>query len=233
MTLEIEVHPAQAEILRVLLFKTDARYSELNTTGLTSDHFNFHVKRLLEIGLIEKTEMESYKLTIKGKEFANRFDTDNSTIEKQAKLGVRPVVTKFENGIRKYLMQQRLKQPFFGWWGFVGGKIRWGETIPEASARELLEETGLSGDMDPRGVLHKMDFDMTDNLLEDKFFFIVVVTNITGDLIEEFEGGKNAWFTREEIEKLPDLFLNVPEVFDIILKGVVVMVERKYNVDKY
>jgi ADP-ribose pyrophosphatase YjhB (NUDIX family)/predicted transcriptional regulator len=233
MTLEIEVHPAQAEILRVLLFKTDARYSELNATGLSSDHFNFHVKRLLEIGLIEKTEQETYRLTVKGKEFANRFDTDTSLVEKQAKVSVKPVIVKEKDGVRKYLMQQRLKQPFFGWWGLVGGKVRWGETIPEAAARELFEETGLKGDMNSIGVFHKMDYDMQNVLLEDKYFFLVVVTNTTGELMEVFEGGKNGWFTRDEIEKLPDLFPNVPELLDLVEREEVIMVERKYNVEKY
>ena len=63
MTHEVNIHAAQTSILRELLFRPVAGYAELQKpTGLTSDHFNFHIKRLVEIGLVEKTKIGSYNL---------------------------------------------------------------------------------------------------------------------------------------------------------------------------
>ncbi len=94
------MHAIQAGILKVLIFKTEAKFSELNPEKVSSDHFNFHVKKLLELGLIEKNRNDRYQLTKEGKEFANRFDVDSQkmAIERQAKIGVLiiPVKKKME-----------------------------------------------------------------------------------------------------------------------------------------
>jgi len=41
------------------------------------------------------------------------------------------------------LLIQRSKNPYRGYWAVPGGKVRWGETLAAAAAREAEEETGL------------------------------------------------------------------------------------------
>ncbi|PTQ74566.1 NUDIX hydrolase [Celeribacter persicus] len=43
----------------------------------------------------------------------------------------------------KFLMVERGKDPARGTWGFPGGHVEFGETLAEAAARELEEETGV------------------------------------------------------------------------------------------
>ena len=55
MSYEPDAHSVQVTILRHLLFKPHATFSELQkSTDLTSDHFNFHIKKLIEEGFVEK-----------------------------------------------------------------------------------------------------------------------------------------------------------------------------------
>jgi ADP-ribose pyrophosphatase YjhB (NUDIX family) len=228
-----ELHPAQAEILRALLFKTDAGFSELNLTKLTTDHFTFHINSLVKAGLVEKT-VKKYRLSQKGKEFANRMDTDTKEIERQAKLGV--LVVAVQEG--KMLLQQRLKHPYYGFWGYIGGKIRWGETVLETAARELKEETGLEAAFQINGVQHKMDYRTDSQLLEDKFFYVVKATKIKGDLMINFEGGKNAWMTTKAISQLNKqvkIFGGVMEIAQQIKKDDLFFWEQKfeYTPDEY
>jgi ADP-ribose pyrophosphatase YjhB (NUDIX family) len=232
MKLEIEIHPAQAEILKTLLFNKSARFTELNTTKIGSDHFTFHLKRLLELGLLEKMADDRYELTNTGKEFANRLDTDVNQIERQAKVAVRMIGVRFLEDKKEYLIQQRLKQPFFGFYGTIGGKVKWGETLFEAGERELLEETGLTGKLTFIGIQHKLDYSKGD-LLEDKFFFLLRCEDLKGELLENFEGGKNLWITKEEIFKLPDVFPNMPEVIKMIDADEISFFEKRYEVEKY
>lgn len=229
MATEIEIHQVQAKILKVLLFKPQARFAELNITQLTTDHFTFHIKQLVESGMMVKGAEGLYQLTAKGKEFANRFDTEKVALERQAKLAVLIVAIKVINNVTKFISQQRLKQPFYGYQGFVGGKIRWGETVLETAERELKEETNLTGKLKFVGIEHKMDYSETGEILEDKYFYIVKATDTKGKLIENFEGGKNSWLSEKEILAEEKVFEDIPQILKGVIAGQVFFLEGKYN----
>jgi len=199
MTHEATIHPAQTTILRELLFVPSVRFADLrDATKLESDHVKFHISRLVDLGYVAKSEQGDYSLTTTGKEYANKLDTDQNKIERQPKSAVILVV---ENDKGKLLVLERRKHPYFGFWGFPGGKIRWGETILEAAARELKEETGLSAELEYRGVYHELTRSIeTHEVLEDKIFQIVSGKNPEGELLAEFDSGRNAWLTLTEIE---------------------------------
>ncbi|PIU73578.1 hypothetical protein COS78_01535 [Candidatus Shapirobacteria bacterium CG06_land_8_20_14_3_00_40_12] len=223
----IEPHPIQFQILRYLVFHPKARFSELNALKVPTDQFTFHLKTLVDGGLVTKTEEGKYDLTIVGKEFGNRLDTDGVGVEKLAK--VTTLIVCIKKG--KYLVQQRLKQPYFGYYGFFGGKIKYGDTPLQTAKRELEDETGLMAKkMTLVSLKHKMDYSETGKLLEDKYFFIFRAEGIKGKLIEEFEGGRNLWLTKTEILKIPNLFDGVDTILASIGKKQFSYIEKKYKV---
>jgi predicted transcriptional regulator len=114
------MHKYQKLILQRLLYNKGIRFSDLNNLRISSDRFNFHLKRLIEEGFVVK-KGNLYSLSTKGKGIANR-------IEKQAKLGIALNIFKREKEGRKYLIQKRSKEPFVGWSGSPSGKIKYGET---------------------------------------------------------------------------------------------------------
>lgn len=231
---EIEnLHEIQRSILNKLLFKKEARFSQLKEVEIESDQFNFHLKRLLELELVEKNKNKKYELTVKGKEYAKRFDTQKAKLEKQAKVGVLIVVEREENENKEYLIQKRLKQPYYGYHGFITGKVGWGETLNEAAKRELKEESGLIGKLSIKGVKHKIDYSSDGDLLEDKFFFVFKAENPEGRFIKKFEGGENIWLPQEKIFKLDNLFFGVEETLDIVKKDQLEIREDKYKVEEY
>lgn len=236
MSTEVNIHAAQTSILRELLFHPQANYAELQKpTGLTSDHFNFHMSRLVEVGLVEKVSRGTYRLTTAGKEYANKLDTDSNTIERQPKVSVALIIERERNGKLEYVCQQRLKNPFYGFWGRLGGKVRWGESLAEAASRELLEETGLTATFEFHSLYHKRDYRTeTGELLEDKLFCLMYTRETTGELIVDFEGGHNEWLTQAELEAKPKVFASAAE-FPTVIKNGQTFVERDfhYTADEY
>ena len=203
MSHEVKLHTVQTSILRTLLFQPVATYATMQqTSDLTSDHFNFHIARLVDLGFVEKVKRGTYKLSSVGKEYANRLDTDNNTIERQPKSAVIFGLSREKDGQTEYLFQERRKNPYYGFWGLPSGKVRWGETIIETARRESLEETGLDADFTIVSVYHEaVRSDKSGEIIEDKIFFIVKGVNVRGDLIEDFEGGHNQWRTVESVLK--------------------------------
>lgn len=227
------IHPIQAMILRELLFKENARFSDLNWQKIRTDQFTFHLKSLIKAGLVKKASRGFYSLTARGKEFANRLDTKSLALEKQAKISVLIIGINGQGKTKKYLVQQRLKQPYFGFYGFVTGKVKWGETILEAANREFKEETGLEAKLKLVGIEHKMDYSERGEFLEEKYFFIVLAENPKGNLKRNFEGGRNLWLTKNEILNLEKLFEDVPQILKLIDQRKFFFFEKKYKVEKY
>ncbi len=235
MSYESNPHTTQTSILRHLLFVPEASFAELQKDSeLTSDHFTFHIKKLVASGYVEKTE-HGYALTHSGKEYANRMDTDDNTIEKQPKISVVIVLERTVNGRREFIAQQRLKQPYYGFWGRLGGKVRWGESFEEAAARELKEETGLEAAFTFKSVFHKRDYkEGTGELLEDKVFIIMYANTYSGDLIVDFEGGHNEWLTQEEFIEKEKSFESARDFITLLDNNVPYHAqEYLYNDDEY
>ncbi len=229
--LEVNVHAAQTSILRELLFCAAAGFAQLRKpTGLSSDHFAFHIGRLVELGLVEREEAGQYRLTARGKEYANRLDTDDRTIERQGKVAVLVVARRKRlDGQHEYMVQKRLKQPYYGFYGFMTGKLRWGETVEEGAARELKEETGLKGDLTVKAVYHKMDYTAEGTMLEDKHFYVVLADDARGDFVAMFEGGENYWYTLSEVSSLDNAFAGMDSTAELVNQPEMMFRERRFT----
>lgn len=226
---EAAAHQSQMVILRTLLISKTASFGTLaKATNLTNDHANFHIKQLMGAEMVQHVPKSygQYQLTRKGKEYANRMDTDELVIEKQPKLVVDIGV---ERGDGTFLFQERRKQPYYGYWGFPTGKIRWGETILEAAARELQEETGLHATLRIVGTHHKLDYDERGKILEDKYLILVHGTDPAGEMFIETETHTNHWLTPDEYRNLDKRFGDIDETLRYLRDSQPFLTETKYQ----
>lgn len=191
-----QLHGVQLQILKKLLFANELRYSQVKPDPeMENNQFDFHLDQLISGGYVEKKN-KTYKLTNFGKEYANRMDTEEVLIAKQSKISAW-ICCRRKN---QYLIYTRLKQPFYGCQGFMSGKVKYGEKIVEAAERELEEETGLKGKPQIVSIKHFLVFDKQSNeLVEDKFMFLCLMENPTGELRPHDEG-KYEWINENNLK---------------------------------
>ncbi|MFN7161312.1 MAG: NUDIX hydrolase [Candidatus Gracilibacteria bacterium] len=219
-------HKIQASILTRLLVIKTARFSELNTNKIPTDSFTFHVNSLINRGYVQKVN-GIYLLSTRGKEFANRFDLKTREIPMQGKISVRITAQREAGGKRYFLLTGRLKDPFAGKVGFIGGKVQSGETIFRAAEHVFEEYAGCRAAFRLLGIQHKMDYDTEGNLLEDKYFYIMEAQHIEGEVSEGTETNRNMWVTKEEIRELA-IFENIPEALSWLDKDELSFSEKQY-----
>src|SRR3989344_5105717 len=142
-TTNIKLHYYQIELVKKLSQAVFIRFNDLIIKGLESEHMNYHLKKLINLGFVQKMSSK-YTLTDIGKDYSNMLDENSSLPEKQPKTSI-IIHAKRKNpkGQVEHLLSKRLRQPYFGKVGHPTGKVKFGEKVQEAAERELFEETGL------------------------------------------------------------------------------------------
>jgi len=104
----------------------------------------------------------------------------------------------------RVLLVKRGVEPFRGLWAIPGGTLKLGETLQECTAREMLEETGIT--IEVGDCVYVFDYVERDEGGKIKFHFVVV--DFVGKYISgEPKGADDAedarWFKPEELAELP------------------------------
>lgn len=201
----------QQTIIRKLMHYPGLTFNELWNKEGVSSAFAYHLKILCEQGFVEKKD-EGYYLSSQGKSHATYVEGESGKEAKFPLIGI--IVVVYDTLTDRYLLMKRLKEPFYGYWGFHGGKVKFNQYILECAEQELREETGLECDMELRGLFSAKTYN-GGVLSYNHQMFIIKATNPRGTLIEKTREGFNQWFSRAEIDGLL-AFPNVPESIKII-----------------
>ena len=200
---EIKLHYYQKSLIKKLtLSNIGKRFNSLQIKGMESEHMNYHLKKLVEVGYIEKSN-DLYLLTNRGKDYSNLMDDGMTTTEKQPKTSVIIWgVRKNEKGEVEQLVNRRLRQPYFGKVGRITGKVLFGETLEDAAKRELYEETGLTAkSFVLEEIYRKMRRREDDVFVQDVIFYIFFVTGFSGKLIKKTSYQENFWVTKKDLRE--------------------------------
>lgn len=99
------------------------------------------------------------------------------------------------------LLVRRINPPDAGLWGFPGGRIEPGETLAEATLRELREETGVSATAGP--VIDTLDvLDRgEDGTLRHHFILVAVACDWwAGEPVAADDASDAAWFRIADLD---------------------------------
>ncbi len=198
-------HKIQQSILLKLIHIPEASFTELLGDDRDSNKFAYHIGVLETKNLILKKDGR-YSLSPEGRKLSAFIEGDTGT---KAAFPTFAVVLIIKDGDR-ILTQRRLKEPFYGYWGLISGKINFGFNIEECAKRDIEEEAGITADNARLiGVNQAKTFE-DDELLHHHIMFFVELTGISGTLKETTHKGENRWMTIEEFktkERFPDPWL--------------------------
>ncbi len=116
----------------------------------------------------------------------------------------------------RFLLIQRGKEPNLGLWSLPGGHVEAAETLRQAAARELREETTVSAEIGD--VVDVLDFLRPEASGETRRHYVVVVFHgryLSGDPRAGDDAADAAWVTMSEAEALP----RTDTLLDILQKG--------------
>jgi len=119
------------------------------------------------------------------------------------------VAAVIEDG-QRFLLIQRAKEPFRGWWSPVTGRVEPGETLAEAAAREAREEIGLAVDVGPEFFACPT----ADGSHALHFLRCGVRAGTPTHAPAEVQAW--GWFTLAECERLPQLFASDLRAFRVL-----------------
>ncbi|MCW1907892.1 MAG: NUDIX domain-containing protein [Candidatus Saccharibacteria bacterium] len=226
------INNVQAHILRRLFTQDGLRFAEIKDIHTPSDQFSYHLRQLQKLGLIEKSEDLSYRLTPVGKQQSILLSPSSDRFIDQGFLAVRVVLTKLEDGVTYYLMRQRQLVPYKGQLETPGDKIMRGETVLEAAKRAVFEQTGLTCDIKVLGLQHSQDIH-NGQLMQDKYFFVCHAQNPIGQLKKLCRNGKHIWLTYEQIQESNSSIHGGLEILNMLNNESFSFTENAFNVNDY
>ena len=203
---KLPLHPAQMEMIRRFILKPKLKFKDLKIKGLTTKHQTYHIKKLINLGLIYKSNDGVYQLTEKGLLFCRDIDVSSYTKPKKVEFSKRGVVLRAIRKTNKgyeWLFHKRLKQPYYGYVGFPSGKIHKLENPLQTAKREFKEETNLT-------MLHweliKIEYNIAyfpnGNPKWDLYFYVFNIYATLGNLAEKSIEGEYFWATAEEFKHM-------------------------------
>ena len=101
----------------------------------------------------------------------------------------------------KFLLGERNKENYNGYWVIPGGGVNWGETLKDAGAREIKEETGLDVEI-TKLIGWKEIMNLPGNYHTVVFFHLARLRDQKAELKPGDDLSKAGFFSIEEIKKM-------------------------------
>lgn len=101
----------------------------------------------------------------------------------------------------KVLLVRRGHEPFKDLWSLPGGRVEWGETLHQAAAREVMEETGLT--IGTPHLVETLDAIGAGTPPASHFVIITFTAEAKGAEAASSDAAELGWFAPEAVDGLP------------------------------
>lgn len=197
-------HHIQKTIVHKLALAETMRFSELQPDDIDNKLFDYHLKKTISSGLVEKSSEGVYRLTAKGRLYGLRaLEGDRQAIDKAESV----LFLVVQNG-NQWLMYRRHSHPLRNQIGFMHAYPVSNEIIEETAKRECLEKTGLTCNFKALGSGY---FRIYRNQELESFthFTLLFAEEISGALSQSDELADYFWLENPDFSS-PDMLPNMP-----------------------
>ena len=228
---EIMTRTIQRDIIARLKNAEILRYAQLKPSpDIANDLYNYHLKQLIEHGLVEKIEA-GYRLSPDGRRHVADVHHTSDQADRLFKFNALLVVTRRVEGTLHILNQRRTSQPSYGIVGLPGGTILKSEPLLDGARRKLTQETGLSGSFRYLGTERRILYEGA-RLFSDVLFPFCLCEDTTGEPIPT-EFGENFWSPIDEAiandSRAHDHIDYIPKVLEAIRNDTLTELQGFYH----
>lgn len=185
---------ARKQIFDLFSVHSKLKFNQIaRALGLRSNMVAYHLECMQKDGVIEKKGL-FYSLTCSAERQIPVFSRGASV---QSPL---PIVLVAVMHKRKIVLLKRTKRPYMDYWGLIGGKLRFDETIFEAVKRLVREKTACDcSNVSLNSVLHERVID--SGVIKHSFVLFFAKVEIDACLLQNKGYGSLKCFSLKELKK--------------------------------
>ena len=215
-------HYIQKNIVYALATAESLRFSELKPDDLENKLFDYHLKKVIASGLVEKLESGEYALSPLGRRVGKDLILKSSQLIDRAHSILFLVIRRPEDGA--WLLGRRKIHPLFDRIGFMDAKPQAHESILLTAHDATLEKTGLDCEFTVRGsgYLRMYDGDETESFTH---FTVLECHQLSGELTQGDELADYDWYPEVDLNA-EDLLPTVQLIADQLTGDALFFVEK-------
>lgn len=176
-------HYIQKNIVYALALAPSLRFGELKPDGLENKLFDYHLKKVIAQGLVEKTQSGDYALTPKGRRVGKDALKKNDQLIDRAYSVLFMAIRRESDGA--WLLCRRKTHPLLGKVGFMHAQPSFTEPAPIAAQNEARIKVGLNCEFKVRGSGYLRMYE-ADNL-ESFTHFTLLEAFAADDTLEQLD----------------------------------------------
>jgi hypothetical protein len=219
-------HHIQREIVYALAFSEGMRFSELKPDDLENKAFDYHLKKVIVAGYVQKNDDGTYSLTSEGKRVGKGALKKQNRMIDRAYSTLLLAIRRPEDGA--WLLVRRKVQPLLGLRGFMNASPIATQQTVQTAAAICQEQTGLTGTFVPHG--HGYFRVYRDGGLESFIHFtLLICSDIQGELRQNSELAEYYWDTDPDWQA-PDMLPNMQTLFEMSQAPSGSFVEKTFDI---
>ncbi len=188
-------HHIQKNIVYTLAFSDGMRFGELKPDELENKAFDYHLKKVIKAGLVEKTNDGLYRLTSEGKRVGKGALKKQTRMIDRAYSTLLLAIRRADDGA--WLLMRRKSQPLIGLTGLMNVSPVATEKIADTAAQVCREQTGLTGEFVVHGGGYFRVY-RAGSLESFIHFTLLVCNDIQGELHQSSSLAEYYWDTNPD-----------------------------------